>query len=366
MAETVHIQTELEEIAKNYAVLLNFPQPEEEEQVHDNFIKIFTIIQEKLPTDSNLSPIISNLLELSKKWDPLEFWFTELKELPNALFQFLNKIYPNRFSNSKSPLSKQNALFDTLNPRSSSSVKPPTLNEKMEDTEPNEEYIEMFEEEELDSQTKKRIAKRLEQIESRMASVFQKSQTNNHQSQNETTSSPPKVKPPTYMKIETTSETMPSASNVESLKDVKIQMRHHNFSQSANQQNEESNLQTASESSTNSQKLSRLHAPKVSFMSSQQQIPIKLGESKSKIPENSLKAPKIDTQPINPFITSSKEEGKTKATIPKSKGESEPIGRIPLKFIKFEQNVQDDALLAKKIKELRNFNPRNYQKKKSP
>ncbi|MHA1519240.1 MAG: hypothetical protein ACTSRK_03565 [Promethearchaeota archaeon] len=84
-----------EELILEYMRLLNDPKPEEEEQIHHNFLTIFGDLQNSFPNDSSIRQDISRLFQLIKEWDPLDYWFQELKILPGVMQNFFETYYQN-------------------------------------------------------------------------------------------------------------------------------------------------------------------------------------------------------------------------------------------------------------------------------
>ncbi|WP_457556746.1 hypothetical protein [Candidatus Harpocratesius sp.] len=96
----IKIPSEIEEqLIKDYNILLKNPKPEEEERIHDELLQIFQKLSENLSQDSEISVKSEVILELIRSWDPLDYWFVELPELPiklrNFLISFTNFQVPN-------------------------------------------------------------------------------------------------------------------------------------------------------------------------------------------------------------------------------------------------------------------------------
>ncbi|MHA1672095.1 MAG: hypothetical protein ACTSYI_00580 [Promethearchaeota archaeon] len=84
-----------DELIFQYMRLLNDPKPEEEEQIHDEFLALFGNLQSKFPVDSPIGQEITQIFQLVKDWDPLDYWFFELKTLPNLMQNFFENYYQN-------------------------------------------------------------------------------------------------------------------------------------------------------------------------------------------------------------------------------------------------------------------------------
>ncbi|MCF2140985.1 MAG: hypothetical protein K9W44_13085 [Candidatus Lokiarchaeota archaeon] len=86
----ITIPSEIEEqLIKDYNILLKNPKPEEEERIHNELLQIFQKLSVNLPQDSEICVKSEVILELIRSWDPLDYWFVELPELPIKLRNFL-------------------------------------------------------------------------------------------------------------------------------------------------------------------------------------------------------------------------------------------------------------------------------------
>ncbi len=84
-----------DELIFQYMRLLNDPKPEEEEQIHNEFLTLFGNLQSEFPADSPIGQEITQIFQLVQDWDPLDYWFFELKTLPNLMQTFFETYYQN-------------------------------------------------------------------------------------------------------------------------------------------------------------------------------------------------------------------------------------------------------------------------------
>lgn len=101
-----------EEISKQYQILINNPIPEEEERIHQELIQIFSKLKSQITSSPELAKEIELISNLLVDWDPLDYWFVELKTLPRVLHKFV-KIYCSTSPNeSKIETTPKNSLDD--------------------------------------------------------------------------------------------------------------------------------------------------------------------------------------------------------------------------------------------------------------
>jgi hypothetical protein len=175
MTENRLVLAEFAKLMQVYEVLINLPQPEEEEEAQKQLFQIFTTLKSQLDENSDSSQEISQLLFFTKKWDPLESWFTELSDLPRLLRILLKRVLPDQM----------NALASKLSVNSKSLVNENRILDEMKSNSPQTEDVSLpiseniqvgnSEENVIDTKTKAKINRRLEQIEKKMSSFFQSS-----------------------------------------------------------------------------------------------------------------------------------------------------------------------------------------------
>ncbi|MHA1647734.1 MAG: hypothetical protein ACTSVU_00355 [Promethearchaeota archaeon] len=94
MENLENAQGEIKKLDDIYQILIHRPQPEEEEAAQRDMVPLFIAIHKKLPEDSELVPLIGDLMTISQNWDPLEFWFIEMSELKEKYLKFLSLFFP--------------------------------------------------------------------------------------------------------------------------------------------------------------------------------------------------------------------------------------------------------------------------------
>ncbi len=374
-------QPQLETIVKCYEILTHYPEPEEEEDVHDQFIRLFSEMQEKISQDSAMYEPVSELLKYSKAWDPLESWFTELEDLPKALKKFLQSYFPQRFQEATQQTNNETknmgsnsmelseneektenmiegssqSVFSVQSPLVADSLTPNVSNSEIVKTEdlatgnasipdvpsaeitvesfkriPMKQDLEMFEDDDLDDKTRDRIARRLEKIESKMANLFQ----NNSHPLPDPIPSPPSPpspsSPPSVIDLKDPTPNKPAGS-LGGLKNQPIAFRPHKSAQSMSY----SSIGSDDEFSKKNSIQENLLAPKVILPQSQENLDF-----------NSLKN-SVESQ-IN-----SKEESQS------------PIPLMGLRIEQLEVNtdVANDSNFNVEIEEIDDFDPYNGFKK---
>ncbi|MHA1776814.1 MAG: hypothetical protein ACTSWC_08555 [Promethearchaeota archaeon] len=156
------LPNEISEILiKNYQTLLQNPKPEDEERIHTEMIEIFKKLVINSQPDTEFQHKCEIIQELIEAWEPLDYWFVELPELPIILRDFLID-----FANFK-PFSEKKALLPREGAKilSKNLVKDGDLNISLEDDE---------EEKSITPEESNRINKRIEQLQERMKHLKQK------------------------------------------------------------------------------------------------------------------------------------------------------------------------------------------------
>jgi len=81
----------LKEIEEIYKLLTGKPDPEQEEQAQKDLLQKYSDLKKNVVSEHGDYPLIVEIYTRLEKWDPLESWFTEEKELQIKIKQLLIK-----------------------------------------------------------------------------------------------------------------------------------------------------------------------------------------------------------------------------------------------------------------------------------
>ena len=89
-------QTILSQLLQIYQLLVNQPDPEEEEEAQKKLLNLLTDLEGQLDSPE-LWEQVKTLKTIVEKWDTLESWYTEVEKLDVLFKEMLKPFFPEIF-----------------------------------------------------------------------------------------------------------------------------------------------------------------------------------------------------------------------------------------------------------------------------